>query len=135
MAGLTNLKAIFVTGHGSGSITADTAVIDNVNVRPGTRIFRDDMQVAGDVTLGNMAFGTVTISPTPNTPTSAIVSGLSLQGAGTVVGQCTPFTAVVGSTLLNTSVSSVSETGMTVWVLRTNSTNTLVYWMMWRNLE
>lgn len=135
MSGLTNLKATFLTGHTTGTITADTAVIDNVNIRPGTRIFRDDMQIAGDVTLGNMAFGTVNIVPTPNVPSSAIVSGLALQGSGTVVGQCTPFTAVPGTTVLGASISSVSSSGMTINLLRTNDTETTVYWMMWRNME
>lgn len=131
----TNVKAIFETGHTTGTITADTAVIDNVNIRPGTRIFRDDMQIAGDVTLGNMQFGTVDITPTANTPTLGIVSGFSLQGTGTVIGIVTPFTAVPGTAVLGVTINSVSATGMNVWLLRNNTTLTTVYWMMWRNQD
>jgi hypothetical protein len=135
MSGLSNVKARFYTGHTTGTITADSAVIDNVNVRPATTIFRDDMQVAGDVTFGNWAWGSVDITPVANVPTSANVSGLSLQGNGTVVVQVTPYTAVPGTTVLGATANSISSSGMTVWLLRTNTTLTTVFWMMWRNLE
>lgn len=92
-----------------------------------------DLRISGGLKAGNWRFGRVTITPVANTPTSTTVSGLSLQGAGDVLGFCTSVTSVPGTGVLETSVSSVSSTGMTVWIYRTNTTGTDVEWMMWRN--
>lgn len=97
------------------------------DIRPG------NLRISGRLKIGNAATGSVNITPVANTPTSATVSGLALAGAGTIVGLCTGAHAVPGSEVQETSVSSVSASGMTVWVYRSNTTVTQIDWLMWRN--
>lgn len=92
-----------------------------------------DLRISGGIRAGNWKFGRVTITPVANTPTSTSVSGLSLKGTGTVVGLVTSVTSVPGTSVQETSISSVSESGMTVWIYRTNTVATDIEWMMWRN--
>lgn len=88
-----------------------------------------DVSVTGVLTAANIASGAVTITPVANTPTSATVSGLSVAGS-TFVGQATASTAVIGSTVMGVAVSSVTASSLLVWVYRTNTTGTGVYWMV-----
>lgn len=92
-----------------------------------------DLRISGGLKAGNWRYGRVSITPVANTPTSTTVSGLSLEGAGDVVGLCTSVTSVPGSDVHETSVSSVSSTGMTIWIYRDNTVSTAIDWMMWRN--
>lgn len=135
MSGLTNMKARFIAGHTTGTITGTSTIVDNVNIIPGVRIFRDDMQVAGNAEIGNMAFGTIDITPTPNANTSLAVNSYNLAGSGDVMAFTTAFSSVPGSFIWGTSANSVTATGMDVVIYRTNSTVTTVYWMVYRNRE
>src|SRR3546814_2056398 len=58
-----------------GSVTTAMAEVRN-----------NDLRISGGLRAGNWEHGRVTITPVANTPTSTTVSGLSLKGAGTVVG-------------------------------------------------
>lgn len=91
-----------------------------------------DLRIGGRLKAGNIAQGYVTITPVANTPTSAAVSGLSLAGTGAVVGLCASVTSLPNTDVLESSVSSVSATGMTVWTYRDNTTATKIGWLMWR---
>lgn len=91
-----------------------------------------DFRISGRLKAGNIAMGQIQITPVANTPTSSTVSGLSLAGAGDVVGLCTTQTSVPGTAVHESTVSSVSSTGMTVWIYRTNTTNTEVGYLMYR---
>jgi hypothetical protein len=73
-------------------------------------------------------FGAVLITPVANTPTSATITGLTTKG-DSFFAFSTPNTTVVGSQVMGTSVSSVTSTGLTLWIYRTNTTSTTVYWM------
>ncbi|MFE4697297.1 hypothetical protein ACFRIC_09405 [Streptomyces sp. NPDC056738] len=87
-----------------------------------------DMDVAGVLTAGNMAFGQVSITPSAaNTPTSINVTGLSLQGT-TFLGYASAATTVPGTQVTGVGATSPSSTGLTVWATRTNTTATLVNW-------
>jgi len=81
----------------------------------------------GKVTAGNMAAGHVTITPVANTPTSATVTGLNLTGTVRVVA--TASTSVPGTQVTGVGVNSVSTTGFTIWLTRTNTTSTGVDWI------
>lgn len=96
------------------------------------QIRNGDLRISGRLKAGNIAMGTVSITPVANTPTSTTVSGLSLTGTGTVVGLCTSVTSLPNTDVLESSVSSVSSTGMTVWTYRDNTTVTKVGWLMFR---
>lgn len=91
-----------------------------------------DLRIGGRLKAGNIAQGYVTITPVANTPTSATVSGLSLAGTGTVVGLCASVTSLPNTDVLESSISSPTSTGMTVWTYRDNTTATKVAWFMWR---
>jgi len=71
--------------------------------------------------------GVVSITPTPNTVTSEVVSGLTTQGDN-FAAFVTANTSVPGIVEM-ISASGVSASGLTVNVLRTNSTTTFVWWM------
>jgi hypothetical protein len=107
--------------------------------------YRMSLDLAGNLTIGgmlnapNIATGTVTITPAAAyTPTSTIVSGLNVAGT-TFRGYATANSTVPGyraaatppgAGVTGVSVSSVSATGLTVWVNRENTTATTVNWMV-----
>lgn len=92
-----------------------------------------DLRISGRLKAGNIASGLVSITPVANTPTSAAVSGLSLTGSGTIVGLCTSVTSLPNTDVLESSISSPTASGMTVWTYRDNTTVTKVGWLMFRN--
>lgn len=92
--------------------------------------YTEGLQVDGAFTAGNMAHGVVEVSPTANSPTSHVVSGLSLQGTGDVYVFVTALTTVPGDAVYEVSVggSTVTPSGFTLYLYRTNTTKTLVQW-------
>lgn len=93
--------------------------------------------ITGMMTAGNIVTGTTTITPSAaHTPTSASVSFTALKGT-TFRGYATASTTVPGvrtpvgaQGVTGVSVSSVTSTGMLVWVNRENTTATVVNWMV-----
>ncbi|MEU9436609.1 hypothetical protein [Streptomyces sp. NPDC048252] len=89
-----------------------------------------NMDVLGVLTAKNMAFGQVNITPSAaNTPTSAVVTGLGLNG-GTFYGVATAVTSAVGTSVTGVGVTGVTAAGLTVWLTRSSTTLTPVYWMV-----
>jgi hypothetical protein len=89
-----------------------------------------NLDLDGVFTSSNWAMGTVTITPSAaNTPTSSVVSGLSLRGS-TFYAFATAQTAAPGSNVTGVGTTAVSASGLTVWVTRTNTTATVVNWMV-----
>jgi hypothetical protein len=94
-----------------------------------------NMDVSGVLTAANIAYGTVSITPSAaNTPTSATVSGLDVAGS-TFVAFTSPNTSVPGTTSGNTGVTGTSynnltSSGLTVWLNRQNTTSTGVNWLV-----
>jgi hypothetical protein len=89
-----------------------------------------NMDVLGVLTSSNIAFGQVPIVPSAaNTPTSVNITGLDLKG-DTFYGYAAAATSVPGSQVTGASATSVSSSGLTVWVTRTNTTNTFVNWLV-----
>ncbi|WP_432185388.1 hypothetical protein [Streptomyces tendae] len=93
--------------------------------------------ITGMMTAGNIITGTTTITPSAaHTPTSASVSFTALKGT-TFRGYATAATTVPGvrtpvgaQGVTGVGVSSVTSTGMLVWVNRENTTATVVNWMV-----
>lgn len=90
---------------------------------------------AGDVVYNALAtntfaVGDVTITPVANTPTSIAVTGLNLVAGKTYRGFATARTTVIGTVVLGVAVTAVTEAGLTVWVTRTDTTNTIVDWLV-----
>lgn len=89
-----------------------------------------NMDLAGVFTSANMAYGTVTITPSAaNVPTSLVVSGLSVSGS-TFYAYAAAQTAAPGSNVTGVGTTAVTSSGLTVWVTRTNTTATVVNWMV-----
>jgi hypothetical protein len=74
-----------------------------------------------------MSTGTVTITPVANTITGAAVTFPS--GRFTVAPYVYTDAQSAATAVTNTSHSGVSTSGATIYVLRTNTTNTIVRWM------
>lgn len=86
--------------------------------------------VLGVLTASNMAYGTVTITPSAaNTPTSVNVTGLGLMGT-TFYAQVCPNSSVPGTQVTGVSATNVTSTGLTIWLTRTNTTSTTLYWQV-----
>ncbi|MDX2849283.1 hypothetical protein PV342_12590 [Streptomyces sp. PA03-3a] len=122
--GFTNVEV-----RGSGfHIDASTKNLDFSE--SGGLVVDTGAQVAGVFTAGNMAFGSVNIVPSAaNTPTSVMVSGLNVRGS-TFRAYVTANTSVPGTTMLGVGATSASSTGLTVWLTRSNTSSTTVYWMV-----
>ncbi|MFE6412537.1 hypothetical protein ACFVOR_37020 [Streptomyces sp. NPDC057837] len=84
--------------------------------------------INGILSAGNIAAGRLTITPVANTPTSQNVTGLSLKGTNIRVVACAA-TTVPGTQVTGVGVTNQSATGFTVWVTRTNNTNTVIEWI------
>ncbi|MGW6021277.1 hypothetical protein [Streptomyces sp. NPDC055099] len=87
------------------------------------------IRAAGVLRSDNVSLGTAAINPVANKPTSITLSGGSIKGK-TFRAFVTPVTAVPGKTVVGVGVTAVSSSGLTIWVHRTNTTQTLVHWMI-----
>ncbi|MFE1949933.1 hypothetical protein ACFW9D_05625 [Streptomyces sp. NPDC059524] len=93
--------------------------------------------ITGKLTAGNMATGSVSITPSAaNTPTSMTVTYAALAGT-TFRGYATANTTVPGvraptgnAGVTGVGVSSVTSTSMLVWLNRENTTATTVNWQV-----
>ena len=89
-----------------------------------------NLEADGVATFGNLAWGSVNITPSAaNTPTSAAITGLDVQGS-TFVAFASASTSVPGTSVTGVSTNGVSASGLTVWVTRTNTTTTGVNWLV-----
>lgn len=120
------LEAGAAMRHTARRVVTLTASMDS-SIRAG------DFDVTGAVDPANMAWGAVTITPVANTPTSITVTGLALQGTGPVRAQANSHTTVPGSTVKECGVSGLSPDGLKIWTYRTNTTNTLVHYLIIRD--
>ncbi|MGW4784238.1 hypothetical protein [Streptomyces sp. NPDC004230] len=91
--------------------------------------------IGGILSPRSMAWGMVTITPSAaNTPTSSVITGLNIRG-NTFFAFTSPSTVTPGSTtaangVTGTGTSSVTSTGLTVWLTRQNTTATGVNWLV-----
>ncbi|MEH0445417.1 hypothetical protein QA811_17595 [Streptomyces sp. B21-102] len=89
-----------------------------------------NLDVLGVLTASSIAFGSVSITPSAaNTPTSATVTGLALKGS-TFTAVASSTSTVPGTQVTGVSTSSVTASGLTLWVTRTNTTATVINWMV-----
>ena len=89
-----------------------------------------NMDVSGVLTFANIAYGSVSITPSAaNTPTSAVISGLGLQGSA-FYAQVSANTSAPGTSVTGVSFNNLSASGLTVWLTRANTTTTGVNWMV-----
>lgn len=97
-----------------------------------------DMTVNGSVTAGNMAWGFVSMnvpSNYVNKPYSVTVSGLDLKGTGGVDVFVTPAAGSGGISVINgVTTQEETPTGFKVYLYRTASGVTDVYWLALRKV-
>lgn len=104
----------------TGPIAADSEIV----------LSADKITAPGRLTAGNMAFGSVNITPSASdTPTSFTVSGLHVAGS-TFRAYVTANTTVPGTSVTGVGATSVGTTGLTVWLTRANTLTTTVFWMV-----
>ncbi|MFJ5294540.1 hypothetical protein [Streptomyces sp. NPDC088348] len=97
-----------------------------------TSNFDGDLNVGNIFSAGSIAYGTITITTSAaNTPTSGLVSGLSVKGS-TFRAYLTASSGVPGTQMLGVTATNVTSSGMTVWITRTNtsSQNTAIFWQI-----
>ena len=93
-----------------------------------TRFAYDGVTIDGKLTAGNIAHGSVSITPTANSPTSKTVSfGKTFPSTPNVI--ISAETSVPGTTVLECGATNISATGFTAWVYRTNTTATVLHWI------
>ncbi|MFJ1827364.1 hypothetical protein [Streptomyces sp. NPDC088178] len=86
--------------------------------------------VSGIFSAGNIAFGSVSVNTTTGSvPASALVSGLNVAGT-TFRAFVTAASGVPGTQLLGVSANGQSSGGLTVWLNRTNTGTTTVWWLL-----
>lgn len=155
--GLSVAPNLVYTGNGRLSVTAPASINSAIYAEVPTahtgnllRLFRDtdkfrvdkdgNTVIAGTLTAGNMAFGSVNITPSAaHTPTSALVNFSALTGTAfrgyatastTVPGSRINATPTPGAGVTGVSLSSVTSTSALVWVNRENTTQTTVNWQV-----
>lgn len=105
--------------------------ISNWNGKPNLSGYIPDVNEGAssyvDIGWCRICFGKVAINPTANQPTGVWVTFPAAFVRNPVV-IVTPNTAVPYTTVRGCGVSDVSTTGMNVYLTRTNTTKTLVYW-------
>jgi hypothetical protein len=74
--------------------------------------------------------GFATVTPVANTPTSVTLSGFGPLKGNAFYGFVTAQTTVIGSTVQGVAHTNVTASSITVWVYRTNTTNTNLDWMI-----
>ena len=105
-------------------VSASRGTGDNVEAGP------CNMDVSGVLTAANIAYGLVNITPSAaNTPTSATISGLGLKGTN-FYAQVSPQTSLPGTAVTGVGVNNVTADGATIWLTRTNTTTTGVFWLV-----
>ncbi|MFD5856032.1 hypothetical protein [Streptomyces chartreusis] len=124
-------RIVAATGASAGSrllLGKDTASLSATPTGAAT-ITGASIRAAGVFRADNISTGVATITPTPNTPTSVTLSGGSIRGTN-FRGFVTPNSTVPGTQVTGVGCSSVTASGMTIWLTRTNNTATSVYWMI-----
>jgi hypothetical protein len=99
----------------------------------GTEKFKVDKDgnttVEGLLNAKSIVTGIINITPSAaNTPTSGVVSGLNLPG--TVHRAFVTAASTVPGTVNEVTATSVTATGLTVWVSRTNTTTTSIWYLV-----
>lgn len=94
-----------------------------------TTIDTDEVAVIGKLSAGNIAWGSVSITPTPNVDTSLTVTGVNLIDAGSYRVFLTVNSAFP-SVLRPPTATSASADGFTLWINRSTNASTNVWWLM-----
>jgi DNA-binding transcriptional LysR family regulator len=96
----------------------------------GMAVTADEIALNGLVRSGNVAMGLTLVTPSAaNAPTSVSLSGFSLPGTA-FTAFATAQSSVPGSQVTGVGITNATATSATLWLTRTNTTATGVYWMV-----
>ena len=93
-------------------------------------VVENEIGTSSYIVLGNLllCWGNASITPTANTPTAkSITFPKSFSHTPAVI--CSPCSAVPGTKVLGVGASSITTTGCSLYVTRTNTTATSVLWL------
>lgn len=111
-----------------------------------SKTYNEDVHFAEGLSVGNLAFGIVSVAPSPGEIVSVDVTGLNLEGGGEIFPQAQVHTAwpwqscsnaSVYTTIAGEDVSTVDlwnhdATGFRIHFKRTNNSETWISWMLWK---
>lgn len=110
-----------LTLEGSSKTSTQTSILGAADV----------FNMNANSSFGNVAVGGVVITPSAaNTPTKATVTFPALVGTSQH-GFATAQSAVPGSQVTGVGITNITNTSADVYLTRTNTTSTGVYWMVW----
>lgn len=116
---------------GSGAIAAGTCnglqYFDNTRLNFVTGTTKNTIPLA-PINTTRIQRGSASITPVANTPTSVTVTFPVAFSQAPYAVACA-LSAVPGSTVIEVAVNNVTATSMDVVLYRTNTTNTVVYWI------
>jgi hypothetical protein len=133
-----------VNADGTVDLTSGDTTVPNVARLDSSIVFAgDSVQVLAArgqlLVLGSVAtagtrrvVGRVQITPVASTPTSAVVTYPALRGTGTIAGFTTINSIAPGSAVIATAITGLGSTSATVWVYRTNTVATYVFYSVER---
>ena len=92
-------------------------------------ITTDRVNIFGLLAANNLVWGVDTITPSAsNTPTSLTINSLNLPGSS-FYGLATASSSLPGTAVTGVGVTNVTSSSITLWLTRTNTTPTPVFWM------
>jgi hypothetical protein len=128
--GIYNGNTVYTVDTAGNLATAGQVYAQTINIGSGASAIGGDLTIGGSLNARNIAYGSVSITPSAaNTPTNVTVGGLNVAGS-TFRAFTGANSSVPGTSILGTSASTVSSTGLTVWLTRANTTATTVWWML-----
>lgn len=125
---------IFGDTDGSLDITSSGAMllqsVDILTIQSAAEVdITSDTGISGLLVAGNIVAGRINITPVANTPTRGTVSYTMPASVSTVVGYATAQSTSPGVQVLGVSVNTPTTTGADIWVTRTNTTVTTVFYL------
>jgi hypothetical protein len=112
----------------SRDTTEKSGAYCNCDMEVDGKLTAGSASVTGSLTAGNIDHGSVSITPTANTPTSKTVSfNKTFSSTPNVI--ISAETSVPYSTVRGCGATNISTTGFTAWVYRTNTTATVLHWI------
>jgi hypothetical protein len=109
------------------TLTASTIIIgdkNTLNTFSATRLTSHNTNVEGILSAANRVTGTVSIVPVANVPTSVTVTFSPPLLGTSFTCQVSANTTLPGTRVTGVSYSSLSASGVTLWITRTDTTST-----------
>jgi hypothetical protein len=121
-------SSIFAQHHSLGPTPNQASPGDHVHDGSNSKQI-NDLALLGILLAGNMAWGTVSITPSATGVPTSVPIVYDIKGT-TFVGFASANTTVPGSVVQGVSMSGITGTGANVWATRSSLTATIVCWLV-----